>query len=66
MNIFKTLAKRAKEPSTWAGLSALAMLGGVSIDTATMQALQGIAFAFGGVAAAGAVVIPEKQDANDA
>lgn len=55
--------QRLKEPSTWAGFSLLAMIFGVSgVDNETLQAIQGLAFAFGGGAAAAAVALPERKD----
>jgi hypothetical protein len=69
------LKKRLKEPSTWAGLSVLAVLFGV--PAATADAISGVAtavigmadtgltadaltHALGAVAALGAVFLPEK------
>lgn len=56
------IKQRLKEPSTWAGLSALAMMFGVSVDPQTLQALQGLAYIIGGAAASAAVVLPEKSE----
>jgi len=52
---------RLREPSTWAGLSGLAILFGVQADNETIQAWQGLAYILGGAAAAGAVMIPERK-----
>ena len=49
------LFSRLKEPSTWAGLSALAILFGVNPDTASV-----VAQAVGAVAGAVAVLLPER------
>ena len=54
----KTILQRFKEPSTWAGLSALAVLFGVPPGTADL-AVQAVA----GVAALLSVVLPEKAGA---
>ena len=51
----KNILKRFKEPSTWAGLSALAILFGVNPETAN-TVLQAV----GAVAAAVAVLLPER------
>lgn len=53
--MFKTIAARLREPSTFAGLSALALLFGVPIGTA-----DAIAQAVAAIAAVVAVVLPEK------
>lgn len=52
----KIIISRLREPSTLAGLSALAMLFGVSADVA-----QPVVQAVAGVAAALAVLLPEAR-----
>lgn len=54
----KSVFKRLKEPSTWAGIAGLAVLFGVDPEKANL-----IVQAIGGVAAALAVIIPEKKAA---
>lgn len=54
MNRYQITA-RLKEPSTWAGLSALGVLFGVPLGTMDALAQVGIT-----VAAAAAVLLPEK------
>lgn len=55
-----TLFQRLKEPSTWAGLSVLAAMGGVQLDNEALQAWQGLAYLFAGGAGAASVVLPER------
>lgn len=52
----KNILNRAKEPSTWAGLSVLAALFGVPLEH-----YQAVATAIAGVAGAVAVFMPEKK-----
>lgn len=52
------LLSRLREPSTYAGLAALAGAFGVSIPIAWVQALSGLGVAIAGVLA---VVVPEKN-----
>jgi hypothetical protein len=52
----KKVFKRLKEPSTWAGLAAIAILFGVEPEKAN-----GIAQALGVVAGAVAVMLPESE-----
>lgn len=67
MAMFGVVKRRLSEPSTWAGLSVLSMLLGVQgVDDETLQALQGLAFAFGGGAAAAAIGIPERKKGSGA
>lgn len=54
----KTLLNRFKEPSSWAGLSILAGLFGVNIAP---EVLQGVIQIGAGVAAVGAVLLPESK-----
>lgn len=49
---------RLREPSTWAGLAALSVLFGINPETANV-----IAQAAGAVAAAVAVLLPERATA---
>jgi hypothetical protein len=53
--------KQLREPSTFAGLSALALLFGASVEEATAAA-QVIA----AIAGAAAVFMPERKSADDA
>lgn len=53
---FKYILGRMKEPSTWAGFAALAVLFGVPVDTANI-----VVQAVGAVAAAVAVLVPENH-----
>lgn len=53
------IVARLKEPSTWAGLSALGLLFGVPPGTLDMISQAGIA-----VAATAAVILGEKGDAT--
>lgn len=55
MNIFKTLYNRIKEPSSWAGLSALAIMFGVPVGFIPVIGKIGAA-----VLAVGAILIPEQ------
>lgn len=57
----KTLKNRLREPSTWAGLSALAVLFGAPPGTVEV-----VSQVVGGVAAAAAIVLPEKAKPKDA
>jgi hypothetical protein len=54
--MLQKLVTRLQEPSTWAGLSALAMLFGVPANTVDLSAK-----AAGAVLALGAVFLPEKK-----
>lgn len=54
--MLKKFVARMQEPSTWAGLSALAMLLGVPSSTVDLTAK-----AAGAVLALGAVFLPEKK-----
>lgn len=51
-----TFLKRLREPSTWAGLSALGVLFG--LNAAQVETLTGLAIALTGAAA---VFLPEKK-----
>jgi hypothetical protein len=55
MNTLKTILKRIKEPSTWAGLAALGLIFG--LPPGTVEALGQV---LGGVAALAAIALPEK------
>lgn len=55
----KAVLNRLREPSTWAGLSALAVLFGA--PPGTVEAVSQVA---GGLAAVAAVVLPEKPKAE--
>jgi len=55
----KKVFKRLKEPSTWAGLAAIAILFGIEPEKAN-----NIAQALGVVAGAVAVILPEKVQAE--
>lgn len=55
MNALKTIIKRIKEPSTWAGLAALGLIFG--LPPGTVEALGQV---LGGVAALAAIALPEK------
>lgn len=50
-----SIIKRIKEPSTWAGLSALGLLFGLPVGT-----VDALAQILGGVAALAAIVLPES------
>lgn len=54
----KNLLNRAKEPSTWAGLSVLLGLFGVQVAP---EILQGVIQIGAGAAAVGAVLLPEGK-----
>ena len=54
----KSLLKRFKEPSSWAGVATLAVLFGVPSTTADL-----VVQAVAAVAAAAAVLLPEKKEA---
>jgi hypothetical protein len=54
----KALLSRLAEPSSWAGIAAFLGLVGVHVPTETFKA---ISLAGSGVAAAAAVLIPEKK-----
>lgn len=54
----KNIIRRLREPSTWAGLSALGLIFGLPVGT--IDALGQI---LGGVAALAAVVLPEGEHA---
>lgn len=56
MNIFKTIYKRLKEPSSWAGASALLLLFGVPAPIIPVLGKVGAA-----VLAVGAVLLPEQS-----
>lgn len=55
----KKLIDRFKEPSSWAGIAALAVLAGVPPETANV-----VVQAVGAVAAAAAILMPEKEPAK--
>jgi hypothetical protein len=57
-NAMNRFVSRLKEPSTWAGLSALAMLFGVPVPPGLPEAIGTIVTAGAAVAA---VVLPEKK-----
>lgn len=50
--------QRLREPSTWAGLSALALLFGVPPGT-----IDAVGMLLGGAAAVGAILLPETKAA---
>jgi hypothetical protein len=51
-----TILKRLREPSTWAGLSALGLIFGLPVGT-----LDAVGQILGGVAALAAIVLPELK-----
>jgi hypothetical protein len=55
--IFHTIAKRLREPSTMAGIAALAMIVGVPPGAA-----EAVLQIVGGVAAIAAIAMPEKSE----
>lgn len=61
-----TVKRRLSEPSTWAGLSGLAVLFGANIPPEAAQAIQGLAYIFAGGAGAAAVFMPEKARGDGA
>lgn len=54
----QAILKRLKEPSTWAGVSMLAVMFGVPASTA-----DAVVNAIGALAAVGAILLPEKASA---
>jgi hypothetical protein len=56
----RTIKRRLKEPSTWAGLAVLAAMFGGGQAAEAMQVIQGLAVIFSGAA----IAMPEKSGAE--